>query len=539
VSLDAVDSASLRTAVLAQAALRPEAAAVKLGSQSLTYGVMAHSARVIANAVTHGGMRPVERVGVFAYRSLTGYAATLGALCAGAAFVPLSRKFPIERTREMLHRALLDAIVVDDASAAQLAEVLSGVNREISVIAPDVGVAARLRAEGIPAIGNDELAVMPPLADLPSVLQDDVAYLLFTSGTTGRPKGVAVSHRNVLHYLAVMQERYSLTPDDRCSQTFDQTFDLAVHDLFLSWSAGACVYAMQPIELLAPVRFVQKHDLTVWFSVPSAVVLAAQKGMLKPDAMPSLRYSLFCGEPLLDVTAQRWQDAAPNSAVDNLYGPTELTIACSAYRWTAQDSPRKAYNGIVPIGRPLAGLGAIVVDERSARVPDGETGELLVCGPQTSPGYWQDSERTAERFVELAVSPTRSYRFYRTGDRVRRTASGDYVYVGRTDNQIKVLGFRVELGEIEAVLVEDAGALQAVAAGWPVEDGRATGIVAFVSGTSMAPEEIALAVARRLPSYMVPSQVLVVAEMPLNANGKIDRRRLVATLAESPGSPSA
>jgi amino acid adenylation domain-containing protein len=370
---------------------------------------------------------------------------------------------------------------------------------------------------------------------LPPVLLDEVAYLLFTSGTTGRPKGVAVSHRNVLHYVAAIQTRYGLTGDDRCSQTFDQTFDLAVHDLFVSWSAGACVYAMQPIELLAPVRFVQKHGLTVWFSVPSAAVLAAQKGMLKPGSMPSLRHSLFCGEPLLDGTAQRWQAAAPNSALDNLYGPTELTIACFAYRWTAQRSPGEAYNGIVPIGRPLSGLGAVVVDDRMAAVPEGDAGELLVCGPQTSPGYWQDPERTAERFVDLAVSPTQTFRFYRTGDRVRRTTNGDYVYVGRTDNQIKVLGFRVELGEIESVLVQDAGALQAVAAGWPIEDGRTTGIVAFVSGTTMPPEEIVRVAARKLPSYMVPSQVHVVAEMPLNANGKIDRRRLVAELAEASG----
>jgi non-ribosomal peptide synthetase component F len=343
---------------------------------------------------------------------------------------------------------------------------------------------------------------------------------------------VGVTHANALHYLDVMGARYGLTGDDRCSQTFDQTFDLAVHDLFMTWNAGACLYAMQPIELLAPTRFVAKHGITCWFSVPSAPALALKKNLLKPGSMPTLRLSLFCGEPLPAATAAVWQAAAPDSIVENIYGPTELTIACFAYRWDSETSPAESVNGIVSIGRPLPGLGAIVVDDGLAQVADGEVGELLVCGPQTTPGYWLDEKKTAERFVQLSLSGTRAKRFYRTGDRVVRQCTGDYAYIGRVDHQIKVMGFRVELAEVEAALLRQPGVAQAVAIGWPVEDGRALGIVGFVLGDAAESDAMRRELATMLPEYMVPARVLAVEEFPLNANGKVDRKQLADQLDE-------
>jgi acyl-coenzyme A synthetase/AMP-(fatty) acid ligase len=247
--------------------------------------------------------------------------------------------------------------------------------------------------------------------------------------------------------------------------------------------------------------------------------------------MPTLRLSLFCGEPLPATTAAAWQAGATHSIVENIYGPTELTIACFAYRWNAETSPAESVNGVVSIGRPLPGLGALVVDDALRPVAAGEVGELLVCGPQTTPGYWRDEKKTAERFVELAVSETRRKRFYRTGDRVVQQPSGDYAYIGRVDHQIKVLGFRVELAEIEAALLAQPGVTQAVAIGWPVEDGRALGIVGFVGGSDAAPDAMRQALATTLPDYMVPSRVLLVDEFPLNANGKVDRKQLAEQLA--------
>ena len=534
---DVADNRSLRSDFLAQAAELPTRPALVVGGMTLTYEQLEHRARVLARAVVEAVGRPAERVGVFASRTEVAYAGTLGALCSGAAFVPLNRKFPVERSRAMARQALLDAIIVDKQSAPDLAEVLDGIGYTPVVIVPEPEVAVEVPA-GCRVIDAAQLAAMDPLRSLPPVLGDDLAYLLFTSGTTGEPKGVGVTHGNALHYLDVMGERYRLTPDDRCSQTFDQTFDLAVHDLFMTWGAGACLCAMQPIELLAPTRFIAKHELTCWFSVPSAPALALKKNLLKSGSMPSLRLSLFCGEPLPANTAAAWQAGAPNSIVENIYGPTELTIACFAYRWDSERSPAEVVNGVVSIGRPLPGLGAIVVDESLRAVADGEVGELLVCGPQTTPGYWGDDRQTADRFVEVTVSETRGKRFYRTGDRVVRQPSGNYAYIGRVDHQIKMLGFRVELAEVEAALLRQPGVTQAVAIGWPVEDGRALGIVGFVVGGSASSDALRQELATMLPDYMVPNRVIVVDEFPLNANGKVDRKQLAEQLAQRAVAPT-
>jgi acyl-coenzyme A synthetase/AMP-(fatty) acid ligase len=224
------------------------------------------------------------------------------------------------------------------------------------------------------------------------------------------------------------------------------------------------------------------------------------------------------------ASAEAWQAAAPNSVVENLYGPTELTIACFLHQWDPATSPALCHNEIVPIGRPYPGLEAVLLDEQLKPVAPGEPGELCVSGPQTTPGYWNAPERTAERYVTLAVSPFESRRFYRTGDRVQQLPAGDYVYIGRTDQQIKVLGHRVELGEIEAVLRADGTVGQVAALGWPVEQtGAANGVVAFVSGKEIDTKRLKAQASQQLPAYMVPQEIFVLDQMPLNANGKIDR----------------
>jgi acyl-CoA synthetase (AMP-forming)/AMP-acid ligase II len=257
-----------------------------------------------------------------------------------------------------------------------------------------------------------------------------------------------------------------------------------------------------------------------------------KKNLLRPGSMPTLKWSLFCGEPLPAASADAWQEAAPNSIVENLFGPTELTIACTVHRWT-RDEPRDGLvHDFVPIGRPLEGLGAMLVDDALKPVAEGEPGELVMSGPQTVPGYWQDPGRTAERFVQLPISPFEQRRFYRTGDRVVRMAGGAYAYIGRTDHQIKVMGFRVELGDIEAVLASGSGVVQAAAVGWPIEDGHATGTVGFVVGPDADVAALRTTAQEKLPAYMVPSEILKLDEFPLNVNGKVDRAALAAKLRD-------
>ena len=529
--MDRTDIRSLRSGFLAHASRHPDDVALQVGSTTMSYGELDGVARRWAAAMLREtGRQRLDRVGIFAYRSVTAYAGVLAALCTGATYVPLNPTFPVARTASMLRRARLDAVIVDTTAAPQLRDALGDESSEILLVLPDAD--SPLPEVTRRTLVRSDLAGGEVLSELPPVVPEDLAYLLFTSGTTGEPKGVGVSHGNVRHFLEVMGRRYALTRDDRLSQTFDQTFDLSVFDMFMAWDAGARLCVPSRIDMLAPATFVAKHGLTLWFSVPSVPALMRKKNLLRPGSMPSLRWSLFCGEPLPAASADAWQEAAPNSIVENLFGPTELTIACTVRRWERGTSRDGLVHDFVPIGRPLEGLGALLVDEALAPVAEGEPGELLVSGPQTVPGYWQDPERTAERFVELSISPFETRRFYRTGDRVVRLASGDYAYLGRTDHQIKVLGFRVELGDIEAVLANGNGVVQAAAVGWPVEDGHATGVVGFVVGPSADVEALRVAAQQKLPAYMVPSDIVKLDEFPLNVNGKIDRAALTARLRE-------
>jgi acyl-CoA synthetase (AMP-forming)/AMP-acid ligase II len=256
--------------------------------------------------------------------------------------------------------------------------------------------------------------------------------------------------------------------------------------------------------------------------------------MLKPESYPSLRWSLFCGEPLPAEMARAWAAAAPASTVENLYGPTEATIACTIQRFDPDADDE--VNGIVSIGQALGATGTIVVDEELREVDPGGDGELLLSGPQVTPGYWQDAEKTAAAFVR---PPGTEGIHYRTGDRVRRPGrpGQPLVYLGRLDHQIKVLGHRVELGEIDAALRDASGIDAAIAVGWPLTDSGAGGIAALLGDPDADVAALREVLAERLPDYMVPRRFELLSELPLNANGKFDRKAMLAMLDErSPAS---
>jgi len=504
--------------------------ALRVDGAELTYAQLLGRAATIA--ATLDAEAPTEGpllTGVFAYRSEPAFVGVLAALFRGHGYVPLNRTFPPQRTRAMIERSGVTAIVADAASAEQLPEVLEGLERELTVLLPETVDVAALADVVRPhrLLGSDRLrdgSTFEPAT--PS--GDPIAYLLFTSGSTGTPKGVAVAQRNVRHFVDVMVDRYDIRETDRFSQTFDMTFDLSAFDMFVAWERGACVCCVPQEELLNPGKFVQREELTVWFSVPSLGLFMKRLGALKPNRYPTLRWALFCGEPLPVSIAEGWVEAAPNAIVENLYGPTELTIACTLYRWDPARSAEESRAGVVPIGAAYPGMEAIVVDEQLREVEPGAEGELLLTGPQVTLGYWQDPERTAAAFV---VPPGKSDTYYRTGDLVRRPAARDpLTYVGRIDHQVKVNGHRVELGEVEHALREASGIDAVVALGWPRTEAGAAGVVAFVGGRVDDPEGVRRAVAETLPDYMVPRQIHALDQLPLNANGKFDRGALTRIL---------
>ncbi len=518
---------------VSSAARFPKRPAIMVEGKELSYEQLFEIARRIAVTLQeYPEFCTPALTAVFAYRSTTAFAGVLGALLAGNGYVPLNRTFPVGRTQIMFARSESRSVIVDSQSIPQLDALLECATRPVLVILPDVSNVSTLRSKW-PShhfVGDLDLKRASMWRE-PAQNLDAIAYLLFTSGSTGVPKGVMVAVRNVLAFLEYMVARYQITEEDRFSQMFDMTFDLSAFDMFVCWERGACLCCAPQKALVSPGGFIREHALTVWFSVPSTAAFMKKLGLLKPGRYPSLRLSLFCGEPLPVSSVAAWSEAAPNSLIENLYGPTELTIACALYRWDQTQSCGESESGIVPIGYPFPDMKVLIVNEGLMEVAPGEDGELLMNGPQMSLGYWKDPDKTAVSFL---TPPGQSDVFYRTGDRVRRPAGNrPMTHLGRIDFQVKVFGHRVELGEVEAKVRDLCGLDGVVAVGWPVTESGCEGIEVFVEGEQVEIAKLRSQIAASVPGYMAPRRFHFYNRLPRTANGKFDRTEMLRMLKES------
>ena len=492
----------------------PERNALVVGAQAFSYDQMRQKIQRLAGSLvpvlTHG------RVGILATRSAEACIGILASAWAGGTYVPIGLKLPAERLVELFGMLELDALIVDAAGEKLLADDVLAAAPSIIFAPGDSGGDFRI-IRGAPAA---DAVIDAPV----SVGPQHTAYIEFTSGTTGKPKGVMVSAGAVASYLDAMEGWYDFGPEDRAAETCDITFDLSVHNMLTTWKAGAALHIMRPLDMVAPARFVRAHAITTWLSVPSVVAMTRKTGGLAPGSMPSLRISLFCGEPLPSATARAWAEAAPNSIVDNIYGPTEATIACLRQTWTVEGR-ETASREIVAIGEAYPNMEAEIIGPDGRPAEDGAPGEIALAGAQLADGYFQQPELTAARF------PVRDgRRWYLTGDRGYRDEDGIFHHLVRLDNQIKLHGHRVELEEIDTRLREAAATDMAVAVAWPVSDGVAEGLVGFYAASQKDGQQIRDRLRSVLPPHMVPARIEAIETMPLNANGKIDRNALARRL---------
>ncbi len=518
------------------ARLHPQRPALEVGEQVLSYAELRHEALQISSmalALT-GVARP--KVGILASRSPRMHSGILGALACGGCVVPLNPGFPVERTRQMVALAGADALVVDAAGRVVLEALLADLERPLAVlldIEPDelLALAARWPRHRFASLADAAPWVEPAATDA-----DDLAYLFFTSGSTGVPKGVGVLHRNASRFVEMSRERYAalgIGHEDRFSQFYDITFDSSMFDLFVGWSFAACLCCPTLPEWINPNKYIEKRALTVIDIVPSTGHMMDRSGGWRPGRFPRLRLARFGGEALSADLAARLAAAAPNAAIDNVYGPTECTVDASYYRWDRESSSAEALHGVVPIGTAGPGVTLRVVDAELRDVPVGSEGELLIAGVQVTPGYWNDAARTAKSFIRLPDSPLVHYR---TGDLVRRAPDGQPIpYLGRMDYQIKIAGVRIELGEVELALRGASGSDEVVAVGWPPTTGGAAGVVGFVAQPKVEVSALRARLKEMLPAVMVPRDLRVLERLPLNVNGKVDRKALLETLKAESG----
>jgi amino acid adenylation domain-containing protein len=501
--------------------------ALEVAGQTLTYRELRDRAEALAaRLVAAGGGLTPSRVALLAGRSVTAYAGYLAVLRTGATLVPLNPDFPAARNAAMAATAGADMAVVDAEATGSAAEL--GIPQ---LVTEDEELAAL--AAGTP------VATPPPSTATP----ESTAYVITTSGSTGVPKGVPIKHRNISAYLSHIVPKYDAGPGSRVSQNFDLTFDGSVYDMFVAWGAGGTVVVPRRGQLLSPVKFITTARLTHWFSVPSLVSFASRLGTLTPGRMPTLRWSLFGGEPVPLAGLREWQAAAPASRVENVYGPTEITVWCTGYPLPRDPAEwPTTSNGTAPIGTCHPTVEALVLDEYGT---PGAEGELCLRGPQRFPGYLEPADNIG-RFLSLdedgaihtytGESPLTHRHWYRTGDRVS-VREGQLVHMGRVDHQVKIRGYRIELEEIEAVLREQPGVRDAVVLAVDGRDAEKD-LAAAVTGTGCDAETLYAAIGARLPAYMIPRRITVLDQLPLGANGKIDRRALAGALRDIPhGSP--
>ncbi|MFJ7150342.1 amino acid adenylation domain-containing protein [Streptomyces sp. NPDC100445] len=485
-------------------AVSPDRPALSADGVDVTYRELHEHALVRAGSLLAGLPGPPPTVGVLAGKGVTAYAALLAGLYSGLTVVPLQPAFPAARTRQMIEAAGVGALLADDDALPALTAL-----HEAGVTLPTLFAPG---GQPMPALDLDaDSALKAPMPTRPS----DTAYVLFTSGSTGRPKGVPVTHANTAHYFRLLDGRYDFGPRDRFSQTFDLNFDCAMFDLFCAWGAGATVVPVPARAYAHLPEFLAEQCVTVWFSTPSAITLVRRTGGLTPGALGSLRWSFFAGEALSCKDAEDWAAAAPGAALENLYGPTELTITVTAYRWT----PGRHLNDMVPIGDVHPGHETLLLDPTGTPTT-GDEGELCIAGPQSTPGYLDPADDEG-RFLERD-----GRRFYRTGDRVRRAGDGGWLYLGRQDAQVQVHGIRVELAEVDAAARTCPGVEDAVTVAVPV-DGTVE-LAVFHTGVPVPPARLARHLRRLLPAAVVPRAYHHLDALPLNFNRKTDRRKLAS-----------
>jgi fengycin family lipopeptide synthetase D len=445
------------------------------------------------------------------------YASVLSILKAGGCWVPLDVGFPRERIRHLINSLRPRVVIVESAWQSAIVSLRQEGNASFNVLV----VGGECSAERAWAVGETAIDGQP--SDRPTIMDltpDDLAYIVFTSGSTGAPKGVMVRHRNTTHFLSLCPEFFQIAEGARFAHCSDLTFDPSVFDLFHCWQAGGTLVPFnRRSHRINPGRFLKERRINVLFTVPSVLASIRKSGALGDPDLHSVQHLLLTGEAVPPQLVRDWYDAHPDSLVYNMYGTTECAIVSHWCRLPPDLPP----TGPVPVGRPLPGMRVMLLDGNRI-VREGEVGEAVVCGPQISSGYWANPSVTGLAFQSDPFEPELPIMVYRTGDLLRAMPDGLHYYVGRRDNQVKVRGHRVELGEIENVLlghelVHDAAVVHRR------REGFNDCLVAFVKADPRAEaNQLMKYLAERLPVHMCPSHIaLLSSDIPRNTNGKVDR----------------
>lgn len=431
-------------------------------------------------------------IGIYTGESVWTYAAILAISMSGAGYVPLNPKLPDQKLQNIITSVDLKLILTENK--------ISFAHNAVELIIDTKSTEGQKTK---------------------IVQRQDVAYVLFTSGTTGEPKGVPVSKKNCFAFFEHFAKNFDFNQNDKFLQPYELSFDVSVFSIFAAWNCGACVYVVpdEGFKYLNCMTMIKAFGITVSSMVPT--VLQYIEKYLPAFSFPDLKYSFFSGDKLYQHLAGKWKNAAVNSRIYNCYGPTETTIVCTAYLWDENLSKNESVNNIVPLGKPFEGMEIILVNDKD-EIVDNEIGELCLSGAQVIAAYF--NQKFENSFLMLDGK-----RFYKTGDLVEINKNGNLIFHGRKDTQVKINGFRVEPAEIENAIFGLTGK-NSVVISKSVNNMEV--LFAFLESSPTDETQLAEQLSVVLPRYMIPAHYKFIEGFPTNMNGKIDRQQLKNTLNE-------